>query len=151
MTDVQLGMRFIDKVQAISAVRKWSISVEREYRVLKSKINTWTTRYYIAVTIITVHKHTCLVQIEQNKHRNLPSKFISMSISHIIANDLEIPMSNIIQEVQVFCGKWKTYTLPCSYFLQCVEKMGQEQILMCRRYIRDKRTEELTKCIFIRS
>ncbi|KAI5682259.1 hypothetical protein M9H77_03487 [Catharanthus roseus] len=25
------------------------------------------------------------------------------------------------------------------------EKMGQEQILMCRRYIRDKRTEELTK------
>ncbi|KAI5683207.1 hypothetical protein M9H77_04435 [Catharanthus roseus] len=34
-------------------------------------------------------------------------------------------------------------------FLQCVEKMGQEQILMCRRYIRDKRTEELTKRIFI--
>ncbi|KAI5674058.1 hypothetical protein M9H77_14422 [Catharanthus roseus] len=33
----------------------------------------------------------------------------------------------------------------------CVEKMGQEPILMCRRYIRDKRTEELTKRIFIRS
>ncbi|KAI5654016.1 hypothetical protein M9H77_31203 [Catharanthus roseus] len=31
----------------------------------------------------------------------------------------------------------------------CVEKMGQEQILMCQRYIRDKRTEELTKRIFI--
>ncbi|KAI5650361.1 hypothetical protein M9H77_36366 [Catharanthus roseus] len=31
----------------------------------------------------------------------------------------------------------------------CVEKMGQEQILMCRRYIRDKRTEELTLRIFI--
>ncbi|KAI5662003.1 hypothetical protein M9H77_21326 [Catharanthus roseus] len=30
-------------------------------------------------------------------------------------------------------------------FLQCIEKMGQEQILMCWRYIRDKRTEELTK------
>ncbi|KAI5661344.1 hypothetical protein M9H77_20667 [Catharanthus roseus] len=27
MTDIQLGMRFVDKVQAISAVRKWSISV----------------------------------------------------------------------------------------------------------------------------
>ncbi|KAI5672522.1 hypothetical protein M9H77_12886 [Catharanthus roseus] len=36
-------------------------------------------------------------------------------------------------------------------FLHCVEKIGQEQILMCRRYIRDKRIEELTKRIFIRS
>ncbi|KAI5664968.1 hypothetical protein M9H77_24291 [Catharanthus roseus] len=27
MTDIQLGMRFVDKVQAISAVHKWSISV----------------------------------------------------------------------------------------------------------------------------
>ncbi|KAI5648890.1 hypothetical protein M9H77_34895 [Catharanthus roseus] len=27
ITDIQLGMRFVDKVQAISAVRKWSISV----------------------------------------------------------------------------------------------------------------------------
>ncbi|KAI5673247.1 hypothetical protein M9H77_13611 [Catharanthus roseus] len=36
-------------------------------------------------------------------------------------------------------------------FLQCVEKMSQEQIHMCRRYICDKRTEELTKRIFIRS
>ncbi|KAI5659055.1 hypothetical protein M9H77_27848 [Catharanthus roseus] len=40
MTDIQLGMRFVDKVQAISAVRKYSISVGREYRVLKSKIDT---------------------------------------------------------------------------------------------------------------
>ncbi|KAI5675769.1 hypothetical protein M9H77_06719 [Catharanthus roseus] len=29
------------------------------------------------------------------------------------------------------------------------KKMGQEQILMFRRYIRDKRTEELTKRIFL--
>ncbi|KAI5672775.1 hypothetical protein M9H77_13139 [Catharanthus roseus] len=40
MTDIQLGMRFIDKVQAISAVRKWSISVGCEYRVVKSKNET---------------------------------------------------------------------------------------------------------------
>ncbi|KAI5663084.1 hypothetical protein M9H77_22407 [Catharanthus roseus] len=31
MTDIQLGMRFVDKVQAISAVHKWFISVGREY------------------------------------------------------------------------------------------------------------------------
>ncbi|KAI5654591.1 hypothetical protein M9H77_31778 [Catharanthus roseus] len=67
MTDIQLGMRFIDKLQAISAV---------------------------------------------------------------LANDPEIPVLNIIQEVQ---------------------KMGQEQILTCRRYIREKHTKELTKRIFIRS
>ncbi|KAI5680585.1 hypothetical protein M9H77_01812 [Catharanthus roseus] len=33
--------------------------------------------------------------------QNLSSKFISMSISHLVANDPEIPVSNIIQEVQV--------------------------------------------------
>ncbi|KAI5666052.1 hypothetical protein M9H77_15905 [Catharanthus roseus] len=63
MTDIQLGMRFVDKVQAI----------------------------------------------EQNKHRNLSSKFISMSISHLVANDPEIPVSNIIQEVQVL------YQTGCTY------------------------------------
>ncbi|KAI5661658.1 hypothetical protein M9H77_20981 [Catharanthus roseus] len=46
ITDIQLCMRFVDKVQAISAVRKYSISVGCEYRVLKSKIDTWTARCY---------------------------------------------------------------------------------------------------------
>ncbi|KAI5673217.1 hypothetical protein M9H77_13581 [Catharanthus roseus] len=45
------------------------------------------------------------------------------AISAVFANDPEIPVSNIIQEVQ------------------CVEKMGHGQILMCRRHIHDKRTE----------
>ncbi|KAI5681097.1 hypothetical protein M9H77_02324 [Catharanthus roseus] len=124
MTNIQLNMRFVDKVQAISAVRKWSISVGREYWVLKSKIDTWTARcyhhsddnycsWYIGTKKKAMHsrweitrfvkEHTCLVQIEQNKHRNLSSKFISMSISHLVANDPEIPVSNIIEEVQ---RKW---------------------------------------------
>ncbi|KAI5661192.1 hypothetical protein M9H77_20515 [Catharanthus roseus] len=66
MTDIQLGMRLVDKVQAVSA-------------------------------------------IEQNKHRNLSSKFISISISHLVANDPEIPISNIIQEVQVLYHTGCTY------------------------------------------
>ncbi|KAI5650814.1 hypothetical protein M9H77_36819 [Catharanthus roseus] len=37
MTDIQLGMRFVDKVQTVSAVRKYSVSMRHEYRVLKSK------------------------------------------------------------------------------------------------------------------
>ncbi|KAI5675144.1 hypothetical protein M9H77_06094 [Catharanthus roseus] len=40
MTDIQLGMRFVDKVQAVSAVRKYSISLRHEYQVWKSKIDT---------------------------------------------------------------------------------------------------------------
>ncbi|KAI5674251.1 hypothetical protein M9H77_14615 [Catharanthus roseus] len=149
-----------------------------------------------------------------------------MYISHLVANDPEIPMSNIIQEVQVLFQTGCTYKRACimttnisevlnsmlkkarvlplkalvelifnklvKYFHQhreeaencvhpfltefltssclqltlrereytwsnlqsgflCVEKIGQEQILMCWRCIRDKRTEELTKRIFIRS
>ncbi|KAI5671949.1 hypothetical protein M9H77_12313 [Catharanthus roseus] len=85
MTDIQLGMRFVDKVQAISAV-------------------------------------------QQYKHRNMSSKFISMSISHLVANDVEIPVSNVIQEVHVLfqmgctykracCGKSQAHTLPCSHAL----------------------------------
>ncbi|KAI5671031.1 hypothetical protein M9H77_11395 [Catharanthus roseus] len=66
MTDIQLGMRFVDEVQAVSA-------------------------------------------IEKNKHRNLSSKFISMSISYLVANDPEIPISNIIQEVQVLFQTGCTY------------------------------------------
>ncbi|KAI5663161.1 hypothetical protein M9H77_22484 [Catharanthus roseus] len=49
------------------------------------------------------------------------------------------------------CGNCKHIHCLVLMFLQCVEKMGQEQILMCQRYIRDKRTEELTKRIFIQS
>ncbi|KAI5678622.1 hypothetical protein M9H77_09572 [Catharanthus roseus] len=55
MTDIQLGIRFIDKVQTVSAIRKYSISVGREYRVLKTKINTWIARCYHHSDIITVH------------------------------------------------------------------------------------------------
>ncbi|KAI5667443.1 hypothetical protein M9H77_17296 [Catharanthus roseus] len=99
MTDIQLSMRFVDKVQALSAVHKcyhsednycsWYIRIKK-----KATHNRWEiTRF--------VKEHTCLVHIEQNKHRNLSSKFISMSISHLVANDHEIPVLNIIQEVQL--------------------------------------------------
>lgn len=39
MTDLQLGMRFVDKIQAISAVKKWSIQIGREFRFVKSTSN----------------------------------------------------------------------------------------------------------------
>ncbi|KAI5654002.1 hypothetical protein M9H77_31189 [Catharanthus roseus] len=159
-----------------------------------------------------------------------------MSISHLVADDPEIPVSNIIQEVQILYQTGCTYKRACimttnisealnsvlkkarvlplkalvelifnklvKYFHQhreeaknyvhpsptrifdkfllielksrehkvttynrkreytwsnlqseflCVEKMGQEQMLMYRRYIHNKRTEKLTKRIFIRS
>ncbi|KAI5662644.1 hypothetical protein M9H77_21967 [Catharanthus roseus] len=114
-------MRFIDKVQAISVVKKWSIQIGREYRVVKSKSDQWTGKrhhysdsnycsWYIHIKKKATHsrweitrfvkEYTCLVQVQKNKHQNMSSKFISMSISHLVANDPEIPVSNVIQEVQ---------------------------------------------------
>ncbi|KAI5675279.1 hypothetical protein M9H77_06229 [Catharanthus roseus] len=74
--------------------------------------NLWNVRMTMRVPNTT----KCI--IEQNKHRNLSSKFISISISHIVANDPEIPVSNIIQEVQ------QTHTLPCSHVLAMCRKNG---------------------------
>ncbi|KAI5666080.1 hypothetical protein M9H77_15933 [Catharanthus roseus] len=65
----------------------------------------------------------------------MSSKFISMSISHLVANDPEIAVSNPIKEVQVLfqmgciykracCGKWKTYILPCSNALAVYRENG---------------------------
>ncbi|KAI5682424.1 hypothetical protein M9H77_03652 [Catharanthus roseus] len=80
-----------------------------------------------------VKEHTCLIQIEQNKHRNLSSKFISMSISHLVANDPEIPVSNIIQErvwyAQKFAikrvfGSWETTFNILLKYLQAVQDLN---------------------------
>ncbi|KAI5678106.1 hypothetical protein M9H77_09056 [Catharanthus roseus] len=112
MTGIQLGMRFVDKVQAISAVPRcyhhsddnycsWYIRIKK-----KAAHGRWEiTRF--------VKEHTCLVQIEQNKHKNLSSKFISMSISYLVANDPMIPVSNIIQEVQVLFKTGWDHTRAC--------------------------------------
>ncbi|KAI5683736.1 hypothetical protein M9H77_04964 [Catharanthus roseus] len=45
ITDIQLGMRFVDKVQAVSAARKYSVSVGREYRVLKNLLKNTHALY----------------------------------------------------------------------------------------------------------
>ncbi|KAI5683764.1 hypothetical protein M9H77_04992 [Catharanthus roseus] len=80
-----------------------------------------------------VKEHTCLVQIEQNKHRNLSSKFISMSISHPVANDPEIPVSNIIQErawyarkfaIERVFGSWDTTFNILPKYLQAVQDIN---------------------------
>lgn len=46
ITDIQLGMRFVDKIQAISAAQKWSIRMGREYRVAKNKSDQLTVKCY---------------------------------------------------------------------------------------------------------
>ncbi|KAI5653586.1 hypothetical protein M9H77_30773 [Catharanthus roseus] len=66
----------------------WYIRIKK-----KATHNRWEITRFLK-------EHTCLVQIEQNKHGNLSSKFISISISHLVANNPEIPVSNFIQEVQ---------------------------------------------------
>ncbi|KAI5675982.1 hypothetical protein M9H77_06932 [Catharanthus roseus] len=46
MTDLQLGMRFIDKIQAISIVKKLPIRIGREFIVVKSNSDQWTAKCY---------------------------------------------------------------------------------------------------------
>ncbi|KAI5649591.1 hypothetical protein M9H77_35596 [Catharanthus roseus] len=56
MTDIQLGMRFVDKVQVVSAVRKYSVSVGHEYQVFKNvRLIHGPRDVTITVTIIIVH------------------------------------------------------------------------------------------------
>ncbi|KAI5648604.1 hypothetical protein M9H77_34609 [Catharanthus roseus] len=64
----------------------------------------------------------------------MSSKFISMSISHLVANDPEIPVSNVVQEVQVL---FQTVVVNGKHIhclvlmlLQFVENMVREQILI---------------------
>ncbi|KAI5656276.1 hypothetical protein M9H77_25069 [Catharanthus roseus] len=139
MTDIQLGMRVVDKVcyhHSDDNYCSWYIRIKK-----KATHGRWEiTRF--------VKEHTCLVQIEQNKHINLSSKFISMSISHLVADDPEIPVSNINQEVQVLfqtgctykracCGKWQTYTLPCSHVLAvCRENRSRTDTYVTEIYSR---------------
>ncbi|KAI5668524.1 hypothetical protein M9H77_18377 [Catharanthus roseus] len=102
MTDLQLEMRFVDKIQVI-----------------------------------------------QNKHRNMTSKFISKLTSYLVANNPEIPVSNVIQEVQVllqkgcsykraYCGKWQEYTLSCSHALAVYKDNGTRP----DAYVPDKYSRE---------
>ncbi|KAI5667382.1 hypothetical protein M9H77_17235 [Catharanthus roseus] len=81
------------------------------------------------------NEYTCLVHVIQNKHRNITSKFISELTSHLVVNDPEIPISSVIQEIQVLlqtgctykracCGKWHEYTLSCSHTLSVCKDNG---------------------------
>ncbi|KAI5672714.1 hypothetical protein M9H77_13078 [Catharanthus roseus] len=113
------------------------------YQCIEIKKKTTHSRWEI--TRFT-KEHTCLVQDNQNKHRNMTSKFISKVLSHLVANDPDISVSNIIQEVQVLlqigfiykracCGKWQEYA--------CL-------MLMYQTYIRRKLKDEHINPIFIR-
>ncbi|KAI5664823.1 hypothetical protein M9H77_24146 [Catharanthus roseus] len=80
------------------------------------------------------------------------------TITHMISDELSMLYTTVNNDDDEFLRiemksrerKVTTYN-PREGIYMCVEKMGQEQTLMCRRYIRDKRTEELTKRVFIRS
>ncbi|KAI5676386.1 hypothetical protein M9H77_07336 [Catharanthus roseus] len=90
MTDIQLGM-------SDSNYCSWYIRIKK-----KSIHDRWEiTRF--------TKEHTCLVQVHQNKHRNMTSKFIAKLISHLVANDPEILVSNVIQEVQILLQTGCTY------------------------------------------
>ncbi|KAI5664644.1 hypothetical protein M9H77_23967 [Catharanthus roseus] len=64
---------------------------------------------------------------------------------------LQIELKSREHKVTTYNPREEIYMIRSPIWVSGTEKLGQEQILMCRRYIHDKRTEELTKRIFIRS
>ncbi|KAI5677664.1 hypothetical protein M9H77_08614 [Catharanthus roseus] len=71
----------------------WYIQIKKKATHVRQEIARFTK------------EHTCLVQVHQNKYRNMTSKFISKTN----INDPEIPISNVIQEVQVLLQTGYTY------------------------------------------
>ncbi|KAI5658211.1 hypothetical protein M9H77_27004 [Catharanthus roseus] len=84
-----------------------------------------------------------------HQHKEEAENCVHPFLTRIFDKFLQIEMKSREHKVQLtICEREYTWSNLHSGFL-CVEKMGQEQILMHRRYIRDKFTEELTKRIFI--
>ncbi|KAI5675788.1 hypothetical protein M9H77_06738 [Catharanthus roseus] len=76
--------------------------------VIENTMTQWhSSQRFSSATFIK--EHICLVQVHQNNHRNMFSKFISRSILHLVANDPEIPVSNVTQDVQVLFQTGCTY------------------------------------------
>ncbi|KAI5652641.1 hypothetical protein M9H77_29828 [Catharanthus roseus] len=78
MTDIQLGMGFVDKVQAVSAVRKYSVSVGREHRVLKmcrengSRTDAYVPEIYLRQTYIKTYQANFHPVLSENFWRDVP-------------------------------------------------------------------------------
>ncbi|KAI5647792.1 hypothetical protein M9H77_33797 [Catharanthus roseus] len=97
MIDLQLGMSFVDKTQTISAVQKWSIWIEQEFRVVKSKSDQWTAKYYHT-------SDTNLSVVYPNQEEATHGRW-------------EITKFTKKQHTLFNCGKWHEYILPYSHAL----------------------------------
>ncbi|KAI5677609.1 hypothetical protein M9H77_08559 [Catharanthus roseus] len=116
---------------------------------------------YILVEFEQIQQHSIPITQDINttdmtEHITALTQMVSdeLSMFYPIVNDggdefLQIKMKSREHKVITYNLREGIYMVRSP--IRCVEKMSQEQILICRRYIRDKRTEELTKRIFIRS
>ncbi|KAI5678089.1 hypothetical protein M9H77_09039 [Catharanthus roseus] len=86
-----------------------------------------------------------------HQHREEAENCVHPFPTRIFDEFLQIEMKSRECKVTTYNPQEGIYMVKSPIWVSGTEKMGQEQILMCRRYIRDKRTEELTKRIFIRS
>ncbi|KAI5678522.1 hypothetical protein M9H77_09472 [Catharanthus roseus] len=151
---IRFGHR-IDKKATRFTASDWRWGLGYEYIRIKKK----AIYGHREITRFT-KEHAYLVQFHQNKYRNMTSKFISKLISHLVANDPEIPVSNIIQKVQVLlqmgctyksacCGKWQNIYCLVLILLQSVVIMVQDEMFIYRIYIQGKLIEKHVNPIFI--
>ncbi|KAI5648278.1 hypothetical protein M9H77_34283 [Catharanthus roseus] len=84
-----------------------------------------------------------------HQHREEAENCVHPFPTRIFDKFLWIEMKSREHKVKTYNPREGIYMVKSPIRVSGTEKIGQEQILMCRRYIRDKRTEELTKRIFI--
>ncbi|KAI5654620.1 hypothetical protein M9H77_31807 [Catharanthus roseus] len=95
MTDIQLGMRFVDKVQAVSAVRKYSVSVGRENG---SRTDTYVPKIYSRQTYRRTYQENLHLVLSENFWRDVP-----FNLTFYPPN---MKMNGVENRESDFRGKW---------------------------------------------
>ncbi|KAI5671462.1 hypothetical protein M9H77_11826 [Catharanthus roseus] len=131
MTDLQLGMRFFDKIRSISAVQKWSIWTGGEFRVVKSS-SKQALKYGFKIYFKTNIASCCQRSLSRTSSKKCKYYFRRVVCArwHVVANGKNIHCLVLT-------------------LLQSVKIMVQDQILMCQTYIHKKLIDEHTNPTFI--
>ncbi|KAI5654306.1 hypothetical protein M9H77_31493 [Catharanthus roseus] len=127
MIDLQLGIRFVDKIQAISAVQKWSIRTGREFKVVKR------THMPCSSSSKQASKYDFKIYFKININILLPT--IPRSLSRTLSKKCKYYFKQVVRTRGRVVTNGKN--------IHCL-------MLMCRTYIREKLIDEHTNPIFIR-
>ncbi|KAI5649770.1 hypothetical protein M9H77_35775 [Catharanthus roseus] len=122
MTDIQLGMRFVNKIQAISAVQKWSIRIGREFRVVK------TSKYNFKIYFKTNIASCC--QRSQDPYLERQPRSATITSDKLYVQEAWYDRKFAIERVFDIVVNGKNIHCLVLMIFQSVEIMVQDQMLM---------------------